>query len=60
MVLINVGKRAVRGYYIPVGFVYLKKSKPSVPGIINRIKYGYGKTYLPTQQTRRKRAEKKN
>jgi hypothetical protein len=33
--------------------------KLSVPGIISRIKYGYGRTYLPTQQTRQKRAEKK-
>ncbi len=27
--------------------------------IINRIKYGYGRTYLPTQQTRQKRTEEK-
>jgi hypothetical protein len=40
--------------------VYLKNSEPSVPGIISRIKYGYGRTYLPTQRTHRKRAEKKN
>jgi hypothetical protein len=39
--------------------VYLKNSKPSVPSIISRIKYGYGRTYLPTQRTRRKRAKKK-
>jgi hypothetical protein len=53
------GKRAVGGYYIPVGSVYLKNSEPSIPGIINKIKYGYGRTYLLTQRTRRKRAEKK-
>jgi hypothetical protein len=40
------------GYYIPVDYVDLKNSEPSVPGIINRIKYGYGRTYLPTQRTR--------
>jgi hypothetical protein len=60
LVLTNVGKRVVGGgYYIAIGSVYLKNSEPSVPGIISRIKYGYGKTYLPTQRTRRKRAEKK-
>jgi hypothetical protein len=53
------GKRAMGGYYIPVGFVYLKNSEPSVPGIINRIKYVYGRTYVPPQRTCRKRAEKK-
>jgi hypothetical protein len=37
-VLTNVGKRAVGGYYIPIGSVYLKNSEPSVPGIISRIK----------------------
>ncbi len=46
-----------RGYYIVVGSVYLKNSEPSVPGIISRIKYGYGRTYLPTQRTRLKRAK---
>jgi hypothetical protein len=59
LVLTNVGKRAVGGYYIPIGSVYLKNSEPSVPSIISRIKYGYGKTYLSTQRTRRKRAKKK-
>jgi hypothetical protein len=54
------GKGRWGGYYIPVGSVYLKNSEPSVPGIISRIKYGYGRTYLPTQRTHRKRAEKKN
>jgi hypothetical protein len=49
LVLTNVGKKAVGGgYYIPVGSVYLKTLEPSVPGIISRIKYGYGRTYLPT------------
>ncbi len=47
------------GDYIPAGSVDLENSEPSVPGIISRIKYGYGRTYLPTQRTRRKRAEKK-
>jgi hypothetical protein len=47
------------GYYIPVGSVYLKNSEPSVSGIISKIRYGYGKTYLPTQRTHWKRAEKK-
>jgi len=53
------GKGLWGGYYILVGSLYLKNSEPSVPGIISRIKYGYGRTYLPTQRTRRKRAEKK-
>jgi hypothetical protein len=47
------------GYYIPVGFVYLKKSEPSVPDIISKIKYEYGRAYLLTWQTRRKRAKNK-
>jgi hypothetical protein len=60
LVLTNVGKRAVGGGdYIPVSSVYLKNSEPSVSGIISRIKYGYGRTYLPTQRTCRKRAGKK-
>jgi hypothetical protein len=33
LVLTNVGKRVVGGY-IPVGSMYLKNSKPSIPGII--------------------------
>jgi hypothetical protein len=33
LVLTNVGKRAVGGYYIPVGSMYLKKSEPSVSGM---------------------------
>jgi hypothetical protein len=57
LVLTNVGKRAVGGYYIPFSSVYLKNSKPSVPGIISIIKYGYGRTYLPSKRTRRKRAK---
>jgi hypothetical protein len=52
------GKGRLGGYYIPVGSVYLKNSEPFVPGIINRIKYGYGRTYLLTQQTHWKRAGK--
>jgi hypothetical protein len=59
LVLINVGKRAVGGYYILVGSVDWKNSEPSVSGIISRIKYGYGRTYQPTQRTRKKRAKKK-
>jgi hypothetical protein len=51
------GEKGGGGYYIPVGSMYLKNSEPSFPGIISRIKYGYGRTYLPTQRTRRKRAE---
>jgi hypothetical protein len=47
------------GYYIPAGSEDLKNSEPLAPGIISRIKYGYGRTNLPTQRTRRKRAEKK-
>jgi hypothetical protein len=31
------GEKGGGGYYIPVGFVYLKNSEPSVPGIINRM-----------------------
>jgi hypothetical protein len=42
------GEKGGGGYYIPVGSVYLKNSEPSVPGIINRIKYEYGRTYLLT------------
>jgi hypothetical protein len=40
--------------------VYLKNSEPLILGIISKIKYVYGRTYLPTQRTRRKRAEKEN
>jgi hypothetical protein len=40
------------GYYIPAGSEDLKNSEPSALGIISRIKYGYGKTNLPTQRTR--------
>jgi hypothetical protein len=36
-ILTNVRKRAVGGYYIPVGSVYLKNSEPSVPSIISRM-----------------------
>jgi hypothetical protein len=53
------GEKGGGGYYILVGSVYLKNSEPSVQGIINRIKYGYARTYLPTQRTRQKRAERK-
>ncbi len=59
LVLTNVGKRAIGACYIPVGSVNLKNSESSVPGIISKIKYVYGRTYLPTQRTRRKRAKKK-
>jgi hypothetical protein len=44
LVLTNVRKRAVGGYYIPSGSVDLKNSEPSVSGIISRIKYEYEKT----------------
>jgi hypothetical protein len=33
LVLTNVGKRAVGGYYIPIDYVYLKKSESSIPGM---------------------------
>jgi hypothetical protein len=60
LVLTNVRKRVVvGGDYIPAGSVDLKNSEPSIPSIINKIKYGYGRTYLPTQRTRRKRVRKK-
>jgi hypothetical protein len=39
--------------------VYLKNSEPSILGIISKIKYGYGRTYLPTKRTRQKKAGKK-
>jgi hypothetical protein len=42
------GEKGGGGYHIPVGSVYLKNSEPSIPGIISRIKYVYGRTYLPT------------
>jgi hypothetical protein len=53
------GEKGSGGYYIPSGFEDLKNSEPSAPSIINKIKYGYGRTNLPTQRTRRKRAGKK-
>ncbi len=37
------------GYYIPADSEDLKNSEPSAPSIISRIKYGYGRTNLPTQ-----------
>jgi ribosomal protein L2 len=47
---INLGQHHYRavggGYYIPVGSVDLKNSEPSVPGIISKIKYEYGRTYM--------------
>jgi hypothetical protein len=52
------GEKGGGGYYIPIGSVYLKNLELSVLGIISRIKYGYGRTYLPTQRTRRKRVWK--
>ncbi len=52
------GEKGGGGYHIPVGSVYLKNSEPSIPSIISKIKYGYGRTYMPTQRTCRKRAKK--
>jgi hypothetical protein len=40
--------------------VNLKNLEPSVPGIISRIKYGYGRTYLPTQSKKGGKKRKKN
>jgi hypothetical protein len=53
------GEKGGGGYYIPAGSMDLKNSEPSVSGMISRIKYGYGRTYLLTQRTCRKRVEEK-
>ncbi len=48
MVLTNVGKRAVEGYYIPVGKGQKKKKKPLVlTNVGKRAVKGAGNTYLP-------------